>query len=352
MTYDRGMNILDNLNVVKQRDPDGAYHIIAEEWRQVALNLSVTGVPSSRNQVGNVVVSGMGGSGLASDMARDWLTLTCPYEVVKGYELPGYVSADTLVIICSFSGNTEEALTTLEAAVTSGAQVAVITKGGALLERTMELSLPFIQMDWDYQPRMGMFINLNALAVLLSLYEVIPDDYVRELAETSEWLKNITDQWLQSVETADNEAKQLAMWAAGKTPVIYAGSHMSSLAYKWKISFNENSKNVAFCNQMPEFNHNEFIGWSSHPIEKPFAIINLQSSFDHPRIMKRFEVSERMLSGMRPAAKTIQLKGDSRLRQLLYGAVFADFVSVYLGILNGVNPMRVDLIEKFKKELS
>jgi glucose/mannose-6-phosphate isomerase len=123
-------------------------------------------------------------------------------------------------------------------------------------------------------------------------------------------------------------------------------------AYKWKISWNENAKNVAFCGVYPEVNHNEFIGWASHPVEKPFAVFDLVSSFEHPRILKRFEISDRLLSGRRPKATPIQLAGDTPLRQLLWACIFADFASIYVAVLNNVDPTPVDLVEKLKKELA
>ena len=137
----------------------------------------------------------------------------------------------------------------------------------------------------------------------------------------------------------------------GKTAVIYGGELTAPLAYKWKISWNENSKNVAFWNEYPEVNHNEFLGWTSHPIEKPYIIFDLLSHFESPRVQRRFEISDRLLSGMRPKATRVELVGDSVLTQLLWGCILADFVSIYLAILNGVDPTTVALIEKLKQEL-
>lgn len=352
MTYDRCMDILDNPNVLNQRDPEHAAEVISQEWKQIALEQSIEQPSAGIPAITKLVVAGMGGSALAADMAKDWLDLAIPFEVVKGYDLPAYVDNSTLVVASSFSGNTEETMSALGQALEKGAQVVVIAKGGKLLDAAKEHGLPYIQMVWDYQPRMGMFINLNALIRLLAVYGVIGSERIKELADLAPWLEEETKSWTQDVSSDNNYAKQLAGWCAGKVPMIYAGTHIKSLAYKWKISFNENSKNIAFWNEVPEFNHNEFIGWSSHPIEKPFAVIDLRSSFDHPRIAKRFETSNRLLSGLRPAAKQIDLKGDSRLAQMLWGAVLADFVSVYLGILNGVDPMKVELVEKLKVELS
>ena len=151
---------------------------------------------------------------------------------------------------------------------------------------------------------------------------------------------------------AKNPAKKLARELMGLSPVIYSGPFLWPAAYKWKISINENAKNVAWCNQYPEFNHNEFIGWSSHPIEKLYAVVDLKSSFDNPQTKKRFEISDRLLSGRRPAAHVIEAAGDTELKQLLWMTAFGDFVSIYLAILNGIDPTPVDLIEKLKSALA
>lgn len=349
-SYDRGMDILDNLSVVTQRDPDGAHTVIADEWRQLGVDFIIENKPDA-GTVETVVVAGMGGSALAADLARDWLDLAVPYEVVKSYTVPKYVGERTLFVANSFSGNTEETLSALQEARDKGAQVVVIAKGGKLLDVARQDSLPYIQLSWDYQPRMGMFLHLRALVTALAHFGAANKDSLDEMSACAEWLREETAAWLQAVPAVDNPAKQLASWCAGKTPVIFSDTSLGSIAYKWKISFNENSKNVAYCNELPEFDHNEFTGWTSHPVEKAFAPLNIRSSFEHPRVSKRFELGEQLLSGMKPAAKTVQLQGDTKIAQLLWGCVYADFVSSYLGILNGVNPMRVDHIEKLKKEL-
>ena len=157
--------------------------------------------------------------------------------------------------------------------------------------------------------------------------------------------------WTATVPTTQNEAKKLALEMAGKSPVIYAGPLMSPVAYKWKISFNENAKNVAWWNEYPEFNHNEMIGWSSHPIEKPYAVVDLRSNLEHPRVQKRFEVTERLLSGLRPAPHIVNIQGENLLQQIVWAVAFGDFVTIYTALLNNVDPAPVDLVEKFKKEL-
>ena len=114
---------------------------------------------------------------------------------------------------------------------------------------------------------------------------------------------------------------------------------------------NENAKNTAWVNQYPEFNHNEFMGWTSHPIEKPFAVVEIRSALEHERVQKRFEVTERLLSGMRPAPIVVTPQGETLLQQLAWSFALGDYVSIYLAILNGVNPTPVALVEKLKVEL-
>jgi glucose/mannose-6-phosphate isomerase len=126
---------------------------------------------------------------------------------------------------------------------------------------------------------------------------------------------------------------------------------MFPAAYKWKISFNENAKQVAWTGQYPEFNHNEFIGWSKQPVDKPYAVIDLRSKLEHKRIQKRFEVSERLLSGMRPSPIVVNAEGSTVLEHLLWTVALGDFVTLYTALLNGVNPAPVDLVETFKKSL-
>ena len=127
---------------------------------------------------------------------------------------------------------------------------------------------------------------------------------------------------------------------------------MFPAAYKWKISFNENAKHIAWCGAYSEFNHNEFIGWSEQPVDKPYSVIDLRSDLEHPRIQKRFVLSERLLSGRRPTPTVVNAVGSNKIEQLLYCVLLGDFVSLYTAIAGGINPEPVDLVEKFKVMLN
>lgn len=346
-----GESVLDDLNIIQQRDPKGALAVAASEVAQLQFQASIDNKDSIQSGVENIVVAGMGGSALAAGMAKSWLNTNIPFEVVKNYSLPEYVNERTLVIASSYSGNTEETLEALKQAKDRKAQIAVIATGGRLVEIAKENTHPLVLLPTSIQPRMAVNYNLRGLVCLLENYNIIQGKY-EEIAKAHDWLKEEVKKWLPEIEEKDNLAKQLAMKAAGKTPIIYAGNVMAPVAYKWKISFNENAKNVAFCNQLPEFSHNEFVGWTSHPIEKPFAVFDLVSGFENPRTLHRFAISDKLLSGKRPKATNVELRGDSVIKQMLWGGVLADFVSIYLAILNGVDPTPVALIEKLKEELA
>lgn len=345
--------MLDDANILKQRDPENALGVAAEEWQQVQLAAEVLDASSDSPAITKVVVAGMGGSALAAVLAKAWLfdRLAIPFEVVREYDLPAYVDSSTLVIASSYSGNTEETLEALRQAGERSAVRAIIAAGGKLEEEGKASSLPRVIIPSGLQPRMGVLFNLRALVALLASFGIVPSDTIDEVAKYADWLKAETEKWLPDVPTDKNQAKQLALLAVGKTPVFYGGRLTSPVAYKWKISWNENAKNVAVWNVFPEMNHNEFIGWASHPVDKPFAVFDLKSSFEQPRILKRFEITDRLLSGKRPKATPIDLEGDSPLAQMLWGSILADFVSIYVAILNGVDPTPVDLVENLKKEL-
>ena len=344
--------MLDDLKYIHQKDAQDALGIAEKQWQQLGHEFTFS-QPIQTKQVSQVIYAGMGGSALAAQFIFSWPGLKHPFEISRSYHLPAYTDENTLVIVGSYSGNTEETLSALEEAESKSAQTVIIAGGGKLAEIATGKGYPLINLPKAAQPRYAVLYNFKAIVEILKIAGLVDSGRVdRELTQAALLLKEAVQPWLPTVPTEKNPAKQLALELMGKSPVVYAGPLLFPAAYKWKISFNENAKNIAWCSQYPEFNHNEFIGWTGNPAEKPYAVIDLRSNLENARIRQRFEISDRLLSGRRPAAHIVEAKGENELEQLLWTVAFGDFVSLYLALLNGVNPTPVQLVERLKKELA
>lgn len=342
--------MLDDLKYIHDRDAQDALGVAEKQWQQLG---HLFELPDMKNHYLNVVFAGMGGSALYASLAVSWPGVTVPFEVCRGYDIPSYVGPGTLFIASSYSGNTEETLEALRQAEAKNAAIVIITGGGVLAGVAREKGYPLALLPDVGQPRFATLVGLKALVTVLEKAELTAEGRAEEqLHGRAAFVRQAVSAWLPTVPTAQNQAKQLALEVIGKSAVIYAGPKFFPVAYKWKISFNENAKNVAWCNAYPEFNHNEFMGWASHPVDKPYTVIDLRSGFENERVQKRFEISDRLLSGKRPAAEVVTPQGESLLEQMLWTIALGDFTTLYTALLNGLNPTPVDLIERLKKELA
>jgi len=338
--------MLDDLKMIHERDTDDALGVAEKQWQQLMHEFNVdTGKISN---VENIVLAGMGGSALPAVYLGSWPNVYRPLEIVRNYSVPSYVNEKTLFISSSYSGNTEETLSALREAEERNAQIVVIAAGGKLEQIAKDKNYPLFTIPSGIQPRMCAFYFLNALIHLLEQVGLIDQGKIKELQDSGDWLKDQIGLWKPEIPTATNKAKSLALELIGKSIVIYSGPKLFPAANKFKICLNENAKNVAWVNQYPEFNHNEFMGWSSHPTEKPYAVVEIRSSLENDRIKKRFIISEQLLSGKRPNPEIIDPVGDTLFKQLIWTSNFADFTSLYVALLNGINPTPVDLVEKLK----
>ncbi len=341
--------MLDDLKLIHERDAQDALGVAEKQWQQIQQEYPLD-LTTPSESIQRVVFGGMGGSALGALIAQSWPGFNKPFEISRNYDIPAYVDSDTLFFASSYSGNTEETLSAIEQAEAKQAGIIVITSGGKLAEIARQKGYPLLLLPEGLQPRHAVLYSLKALLTATDILG-LSNGSAQQLASKAEFLKQSLADWLPTVPTANNQAKQIALDVIGKSVVVYGGPKLWPAAYKWKISFNENAKHIAWANQYPEFNHNEFIGWTEQPVDKPYAVIDLRSSLEHPRVQKRFEVSARLLSGKRPDPIVVEAQGQDLLEQLLWTIALGDFVSIYTALLNGINPTPVDLIEKFKKTL-
>jgi glucose/mannose-6-phosphate isomerase len=345
--------MLDDLKMIHQRDTRDALGIAAKQWQQYRRNFDFSW--SAPRAIQNVVVAGMGGSGLAAKAYKVAGGPHVPFEIVQDYEIPSYTDENTLLICLSYSGNTEEILSVFQQALDSHQHdkpmMVVIASGGKLVEQAQANNVPVVQLPAGYQPRFTFGYQYRALAEIFAATPLVNGEISR-IEAAAERLKDFVQSWLPAVPSKDNQAKQIAQDVIGKSVVVYSDPKLFPAAYKWKISFNENAKQVAWCNQLPEFDHNEILGWTRQPVDKPYTVIDLRSSLDHERVQKRFKIGQKLLSGLRPHPIVVEAEGKTPLEQLLWTVALGDFVSIYTALLNGLDPTPVELIEKLKRELA
>lgn len=339
--------MLDDPNYIAQFDKSGGLAVIAGQTEQLKQQYQFDAPVA--DGINSIVLAGMGGSALAAEFVKSWLTdrLPLPFEIVRGYDLPDHVGKNTLCILSSYSGNTEETLNCLAQAKKRAAAIVVMAAGGKLAEQANDYS--YLEIPSGCQPRLTVLYGAKALASLFEQMGLI-DGITDELNAASDWLESEVSAFVANIDETHNPAKQIAKQLTGHPVIVYGGPTLEMVAMKWKIDINENAKQLAFWNRLPEFNHNEFIGWY-HPKDSGLKVVELVSSLDNDRIAQRFEVSNRLLSGKMPTPIMVEARGETRLQQMLWTLLLGDHVSVYLAILNQIDPIPVKLIEKLKKEL-
>jgi glucose/mannose-6-phosphate isomerase len=302
-----------------------------------------------RERVENVVVLGMGGSGVAGDVlaAAAGPFLPVPIIVSKGYELPAFVGESSLVFAVSFSGNTEETVEVASAAAVEGARVVAITRGGDLGHLAGSWGAPVVAVPPDIpQPRAG--VGALAVPALIVLEEMGLFPGAQQWVDLAiEQLRARRDEL-----TADgNVAQQLAKRIGRTLPVVFGGGHLGAVAAsRWKNQINENAKLPAFWNTHPELCHNEVAGWGQHGdlTRQVFTIVNLRHDFEHPQVMRRFDVVDDMLREVVASVEEVRAEGEGHLAQLLDLVMLGDFTSLHLAAQEGLDPGPIPALEHVK----
>lgn len=272
----------------------------------------------------------------------------------RHYSLPGWVSPNTLVICSSYSGNTEETLSSFAKARSRKAQVWVVSSGGKLLADAKKSKLPFSEVPGGLPPRAALGYSFFTLLTGLESTGLLPS-FEKDFQETIELMILLSQEYGILTPTSKNTAKKMAMFLKGKLPVIYAGQdHLDSVATRWKCQFNENAKLIALMNVIPEMNHNEVLGYSYPELmtRKLGMIILRHPQKDHPQILRRFDILRNILKSKTGGVWEVETRGKSLLAQMFSAIYLGDFVSVYLAYLRGIDPTPIQLIDQFKNRLS
>lgn len=295
-----------------------------------------------------IVLLGMGGSAMAASVTSLVAESAHPVTVHRSYGLPEWaVPSEAAVIAVSYSGNTEEVLSGVAAALGAGLQVAAVTSGGILGELAREHDLPIVLVPGGMQPRAGIGYQTAATMQVLGASGVVADA-AGELGEAAALVEELLG---NGSGPAVEEGSRIAAKLSGKTTIIYGGFGVgAAAAYRWKTQLNENGKVPAYASQLPEMNHNELEGWHKGAGDN-FALVWLHDSADDPRIKRRLELSERVIGDAAVHAGTIHSSGTGTLARLSSLAIVGDVASVAVAELAGTDPVPVETIERFKNQL-
>jgi len=288
------------------------------------------------------VVVGLGGSNLAADLLKI-LRPDLDIIVHRDYGLPAYLEKNTLVILSSYSGNTEEVLDAYRAAGERDLPRLAVGAGGKLLELAKKENVPFIKFPVSaIQPRVALGFSF------LALLRAVGDE---ELLEEAAGLRGAL-----APERLEEQGKKLAGNLRNFTPLVYTSHRNKGLSYAWKVILNETAKIPAFANVFPELNHNEMTGFSAGggPASggdfptKNFYFIFLEDEEDDPRIAKRAAVTAKILGGKGFKVEKITLGGVSPLQKIFNSIILAHLTAYHLALNYGAEPEAVPLVEEFK----
>lgn len=295
------------------------------------------------------LVLGMGGSGFAGDVAAVFAEAQgVRVAAHKGYGLPGWAAGDDLAVVAvSHSGNTEETLSGVEAAHTSGLAVAVAATGGALAERARQWGLPYLAVPPGPQPRAAAGFLAGSTLRLLESAGVVSGS-VEALLEAAEVVEAALAGDAAAV------AADVAASLRGRIGIVYgSGPLTGAAAGRWKTQLNENGKVPAWWSVLPELDHNEIVGWTAAPSlgADAVGVVFLHDHGEDPRVHRRARLTAELMSQVHMAG-TISSHGTGPLARLFSLVVIGDLVSVAVAEQAGVDPVPVAVIERLKKALA
>ena len=346
------------LDDIRRIDTGGMYDAVCgfpKQWqdgRARAVSADFSGI--RRDGYRNVVVVGMGGSAIGGDLLRT-LALdeaAMPVVVSRSYRLPAWVGPETAVIASSYSGNTEETLAALDEALRRRASVICITTGGTLHARASAEGLPCVLMPGGLQPRAALGYSLTALLTVAEHMDLLtPNDDAWTEAQA---LVEAQAAALADPEAHQNQALDIATALQGRLPVVYSSEGLfEGVNLRWRNQMHENSKTHAVGNVFPELNHNEIMGWARRTdLLSAVGVVVLRDHDDHPRVQHRIDVTRALLADYAACWMEVHSRGTSKLARLLSLIYLGDWVSLYLAVLNQVDPTPIRLISQLKEALA
>lgn len=311
-----------------------------------ALSIGATAVITpATTAIHQVLITGLGGSGIGGTIAAEVVAGQCPVPIVvnKDYFLPAFVNQHTLVIVSSYSGNTEETIEAMELAMKRNAKIVCITSGGKIADLARTNGLDLILIPGGMPPRACLGYSLTQLFVVLHALGLMDDSFRGQLQATADSLQR--DQ-----QAIRDNAMSLAEFLFRKMPVIYVADGYNGVATRFRQQINENSKMLCWHHVLPEMNHNELVGWAEqHP---ECAVVFLRNKTDYTRTQARMEISKEVVAKCTPHIFEVWSNGDSQLERALYLIHLTDWTSCYLADMKAIDAVEVNVINHLKGSLA
>ncbi|WP_343634849.1 bifunctional phosphoglucose/phosphomannose isomerase [Fluviicola sp.] len=292
----------------------------------------------------NIVICGMGGSGIGGKIVAQWVQNSCSVPVlsVQDYTLPAFVDKYSLVIGSSYSGNTEETLFALEDAKAKGATIIGICSGGALAEFCKSNQYQYVIVPGGNPPRTALAFSLVQLSNIFLQLGYAHSTILNEISNG----KNLIDSESAHIKS---EAMRVAHELQKRTVAVYAGAEYEGITIRARQQFNENSKELSWQNVIPEMNHNELVGWGGG--DNRYACLFIQTGDLSMRNQKRFDISVERTKSKTDKVVVISAKGATPVEKSIYLIHLIDWTSLYISDLKHGDPIEIDIIDYLKEEL-
>jgi glucose/mannose-6-phosphate isomerase len=296
------------------------------------------------NEIKNVVICGMGGSGIGGKLVSYWVQdeISVPVQCFHDYTAPAFINKHTLVIASSYSGNTEETLIFVEQAREKGAHIIGVCSGGELKSYCSTHSFDCIVVPGGNPPRTALAFSIVQVTNILYRLNLISDTVLKNLASAKELIET-ENTFIKT------EALQLAEFLKGSVPVFYATTFYDAVLIRAKQQFNENSKVLCWTHVIPEMNHNELVGWGGG--DNRFAAVYFDTKDLLPRNEKRVEITCEVVAA-KTKLLTIEIKGNNLIERSIYMINLVDWSSFYLSEIKQEDAMEIKIIDRLKSELA
>ncbi|MFQ5883882.1 MAG: bifunctional phosphoglucose/phosphomannose isomerase [Thermoplasmata archaeon] len=343
--------MLDNLEKIHSVDKSNLLGVISSLPSQIEKSKTlVSGLDVPRRIPSNIVISGMGGSSVGGELVRDWLSnqITIPVLVNRTSGLPRFADRDTLAVIVSYSGNTNETLSCAQHALRKGCQIIGITSGGRLEKFCKSSDFPFVLLPPGMPPRGAIGYLFSSVAYVLQEMGLMRVE--EDLQEAKSVLEEAQKGWTVNIHTKENTAKRVAKLMEKRTPIIYGHTFYNGVARRWQTQINENAKTMAWSSELPEMDHNEIEAWAVDSRGKKFLSIFLRDRHENSETRNQVEATMEIL-GKKSKTHEVWAQGKTVLSRMLHNMYLGDYVSFYLAVLKGIDPTPVRAIMEVKKKV-